>query len=183
VLNGRLYRGAAGTAGEIGHTTIEEDGPLCRCGNRGCLETVASAPALLALLRSSYGGDLTIEDVLHLSDEGDIGCRRVIADAGRHIGVAVANLCNLLGPELIIVGGELALAGDVLLNPMRESMARRAASVAAAPTRVVTGELVERTAVLGAVALALFESDPNVGGLAWREAEARFPAVAVATHA
>ncbi len=120
VLNGKLYRGVAGSAGEIGHTTIEEDGPLCRCGNRGCLEMFAAAPALLELLRRSYPADFTVTDLLRLSDEGDVGCRRVITDAGRHMGVALANLCNLLSPQLIIVGGELAAAGDVLLSAIRE---------------------------------------------------------------
>jgi predicted NBD/HSP70 family sugar kinase len=165
MLNGQLYRGAAGTAGEIGHTTMQEDGPMCRCGNRGCLETLAAAPALLELLRRSHGGDLTLEDVLRLSDAGDIGCRRVIADAGRHIGVALANLWNLLSPQLIIVGGELALAGDVLLSAISESMTRRAVSVTAQATQVVTGLLAERSGVLGAVALALMESDRDLGGL------------------
>jgi predicted NBD/HSP70 family sugar kinase len=164
VLGGQLYRGAAGTAGEIGHTTIEEDGAVCRCGNRGCLETLAGGPALLDLLRPGYGEKLTIEDVLRMSDAGDIGCRRVITDAGRHIGVAVANLCNLLSPQLIIVGGELALAGDVLLDAMRDSMARRAVTVSAQTTEVVAGVLAARTGVLGAVALALQESDRAVAG-------------------
>ena len=156
VLNGQLYRGSLGPAGEIGHTTIEEDGVVCRCGNRGCLETVAAAPALLELLRAAYG-DITLEDLLALSEAGDIGCRRVITDAGRHIGVAVANLCNLLNPALIVVGGELAAAGDLLLNAIRDSMARRALSVSDSAAAVVTGAFAERTAVLGAVALALQE--------------------------
>lgn len=165
VLNGRLYRGSVGPAGEIGHTTIEEDGVVCRCGNRGCLETVAAAPALLELLRAAYG-DLTLEDLLALSESGDIGCRRVITDAGRHIGVAVANLCNLLNPALIVVGGELAAAGDLLLNAIRDSMARRALAVADGAPAVVTGAFAERTAVLGAVALALQEGDGAGDGAA-----------------
>lgn len=177
VLNGRLYRGTVGTAGEIGHTTIEENGPVCRCGNRGCLETVAAAPALLDLLRGGYGGDLTLEDVLRLSDEGDTGCRRIIADAGRHIGVAVANLCNLLSPSLVVIGGELAAAGDVLLNAIRESTARRAVSVAGHAAQVVPGEFAERTAVLGAIALALQESDPQVDVVAPHESVMRLPDV------
>jgi predicted NBD/HSP70 family sugar kinase len=163
VLNGRLYRGFSGTAGEIGHTTIEENGPLCHCGNRGCLEVFAAAPALLDLVRRSYGNDVTIEDVLKLSDEGDIGCRRVIADAGRHIGVALANLCNLLSPQMVIIGGELALAGDVLLAAIRESMGRRTVSVRAQPPEVATGMLSERAGVLGALALALQESEDYPG--------------------
>src|SRR4051794_25462594 len=88
LLGGRLYRGRAGTAGEIGHTTIDENGDVCRCGNRGCLETYVGTPMLLSLLRRSHGQDLTLRDVLRLATEGDVGCRRVIADAGRYIGVA-----------------------------------------------------------------------------------------------
>lgn len=159
VLGGQLYRGAGGTAGEIGHTTIEENGPVCRCGNRGCLEVLAGAPALLELLRRRHGDDLTIEDVLRRSEAGDIGCRRVIADAGRHIGVAVANLCNLLSLQRIIIGGELALAGDVLLVGITDSVARRAISIAAQHTEVTTSTLGGRAGVLGAVARALQESD------------------------
>ena len=161
VLNGTLYRGTSGTAGEIGHTTIEEDGPLCRCGNRGCLEMFAAAPALLALVRASHGDGLTIEDVLRLGEAGDIGCRRVITDAGRHIGVALANLCNLLGPQLLIIGGELAAAGDLLLDAVRGSMARRAVSLPSPTPEVTTGRLSERAGVLGALALALQQSDDD----------------------
>ncbi len=159
VLNGRLYRGASGTAGEIGHTTIAEDGALCRCGNRGCLETVAAAPALLEQLRLTHGDALTLEDLLRLSDDGDIGCRRIITDAGRHIGVAVANLCNVVNPELIIVGGELAMAGDVLLSAIEDGLSRRAIPVAARAAQLVAGALAGRTAVLGAVAIALQETE------------------------
>ncbi len=167
VLNGSLYRGVAGYAGEIGHTTIEEDGPLCRCGNRGCLEMFAAAPALLELLRRSYPDEFTVTDLLRLSDEGDVGCRRVLTDAGRHIGVALANLCNLLSPQLIIVGGELAASGEVLLSAIRESIARRTMLPSHAP-QITTGAFSERAGVLGALALALQESD-NVAPYGARE--------------
>lgn len=161
VLNGRLYRGVAGTAGEIGHTTIEEHGPLCRCGNRGCLEMYAGAPAIVEVVRRSVDTPLSIEDVLRLSDEGDVGARRVITDAGRHIGVALANLCNLLSPQVIVIGGELALAGDVLLSAIRESLGRRAVSLPAQGVEVVTSALAERAGVLGALVLALQEGEPT----------------------
>ncbi len=164
VLNGKLYRGVCGTAGEIGHTTIEENGPLCRCGNRGCLEMFAAAPAIVDLVRRSHGTPITVEDVLRLSDEGDVGCRRVITDAGRHIGVALANLCNLLSPQVIVVGGELALAGDMFLSAIRESMGRRAVSVPAQAPEVTLSVLSERAGVLGALALALQESDGQTRG-------------------
>ena len=158
VLDGRLYRGAAGTAGEIGHTTIDENGPVCRCGNRGCLELYAATPALLELLRTRAGESMTVRELLDLSAAGDPGCRRVVEDAGRHIGVALANLCNLISPQRIVVGGELAGAGEALLQPMRESMARGAVPAAGQRAQVVPGELGDRASVLGAVALALVES-------------------------
>jgi predicted NBD/HSP70 family sugar kinase len=162
VLNGNVYRGADGTAGEIGHTTIEENGPVCRCGNRGCLEVLAGVPALLDSLRGSHGDGFTIEDMLRRSDAGDVGCQRVITDAGRHIGVALANLCNLLSLQRIIIGGELALAGDLLLSAITDSMARRAISISAQHTEVITSTLGARAGVLGAVARALQEGDRYV---------------------
>ena len=131
VVDGRLFHGAGGTAGEIGHTTIDENGPICRCGRRGCLETFAAGPALLELLRPSLGPDLTLEGVLERAVDGDPGCQRAIADAGRHIGQALGNLCNLINPERIVVGGSLGAAGDVLLDPMREAVERAAIPSAA----------------------------------------------------
>ena len=162
VLGGRVHRGCAGTAGEIGHITIDENGEVCRCGNRGCLETFVGTPVLLRLLRRSHGADLTFREVLRLARDGDPGCRRVIADAGRHIGVAVAHLGNLLSPELVIVGGDLAAAGDLLIGPLREAVHRYAIPAAAQALDVVVGELGERAEVLGAVALALRRSGAHV---------------------
>jgi glucokinase-like ROK family protein len=158
VIGGRVYRGPRGTAGEIGHITLDESGRVCRCGNRGCLETFVGAPFLLELLRTSHGEGLTLRRVISLAAEGDSGCARVIADAGRHIGVGVANLCNLLNPQRIIVGGDLAGAGDLLLEPLREAVRRYAIPSAARSVSVVVGELGDRAEVLGALALVLQES-------------------------
>ena len=124
VLNGRLYRGAEGLAGELGHVLVDADGPVCRCGNRGCLETVAGTDALAELLRRSHGDGLDGRAIVRLAREGDLGCRRVIADAGRAIGKAAAMLVNVLNPELLIVGGDLAEAGELLLDGVRESLER-----------------------------------------------------------
>jgi predicted NBD/HSP70 family sugar kinase/biotin operon repressor len=157
VIGGRLFEGAGGTAGEIGHTTIDETGDICRCGNRGCLETYAGAAAIATLLSRSFGEDLDPEAVLTRAAEGDPGCRRALADAGRHIGVAVANLCNLVNPERIVVGGSMGQAGTLLLDPLRESVSLRAIPSAGADVRIVPGELGERAELLGAVALVLQE--------------------------
>jgi len=158
VIDGRLLRGATGTAGEIGHTTLDERGPICYCGNRGCLETIASGPAIVQLVGPMAGETLTLARVVDLASAGDLRCRRAVADAGREIGVAVAGLCNLINPERVIVGGLLSRAGEVVLVPMRESIRRHAVQAAAATVDVRTAVFVERAELLGAVALALLST-------------------------
>jgi predicted NBD/HSP70 family sugar kinase len=155
IIDGRPYVGAGGTAGEIGHTVIDPRGPICRCGNRGCLETLAGTTAIIAALREAYGDDLTLADTIHRALAGDRGCQRAIADAGHTIGTAVATLCNLFNPHRIIVGGDLANAGELLLDPLRESLRRGAIRSAAHDVDVVAGTLGERAEVLGAIALVL----------------------------
>ena len=161
VIGGRLFHGAGGTAGEIGHTTVDEAGPICRCGNRGCLEMVAAAPALAELLRPTRG-EVTGERVVELALEGDPGCRRAIADAGSYAGQAVANLCNLFNPERIVVGGSLGAAGEVLLGPLREAVRRRVIPSAVEDVEIVPGVLGDRAELLGAVALVLKEKEQGV---------------------
>ncbi|MDN3292525.1 ROK family transcriptional regulator [Streptomyces ficellus] len=157
VINGQIYRGPGGTAGEIGHITLDEAGPVCRCGNRGCLETFTAARYVLPLLQPGHGADLTMERVVQLAREGDPGCRRVIADVGRHIGSGVANLCNLLNPSRVVLGGDLAEAGELVLTPIRESVSRYAIPSAARQLSVAPGALGGRAEVLGAIALVLSE--------------------------
>jgi predicted NBD/HSP70 family sugar kinase len=162
VIDGTLFRGAGGTAGEIGHTIVDESGDVCRCGNRGCLETYAGAPAIVGLLRRSLGADMEPEQVLERARKGDAACRRVLADAGRHIGMAVANLCNLFNPARIVVGGSIAQAGDIVLDPLHESVRLRAIASAAEDVEIVPGRLGERAELLGAVALVLQQAGPRV---------------------
>jgi glucokinase-like ROK family protein len=157
ILDGRLYRGWGGMAGELGHVLVDPEGAVCRCGNRGCLETAASGPAVLELLRRSHG-ELTLPQMLRLAADGDLGCRRVIADAGRAVGGAAALLCNILNPQRLVVGGDLAAAGDLLLDGVRESVRRWALPAAADVAEVVPGVLGERAEVLGALALVASEA-------------------------
>ena len=159
IIDGRPYRGRRGMAGEIGHVLVDETGPICRCGNRGCLETYVSGPALAELLRSTRGGDLTVSEIVRLAHQGDAGCSRAIADAGRVLGRVVAAICNIFNPEMVVVGGDLGEAGDLLLDPMREAVDRYAIAPAAADAKVVAGELGERAQVLGALALAILQSE------------------------
>jgi predicted NBD/HSP70 family sugar kinase len=137
--------------------TIDEAGPVCRCGNRGCLEAFAGAEAVLEPLRRRHGPGLTLREVVALAAAGDLGCQRVIGDAGRALGLAVAGVCNLLAPERVIIGGELAQAGELLVEPVR-AMVRRSAIAATRAVPVMAGVLGERAEVLGAVALVLRES-------------------------
>ncbi|MEA2467917.1 MAG: hypothetical protein QOJ57_2043 [Thermoleophilaceae bacterium] len=157
VHDGKLFRGTTGTAGEIGHTTVAEDGPICRCGNRGCLELYAGGAALLGALRQSHPDVETLEQVVELAHENHPACARVLADAGAHIGVAIANLINLFNPRRIVVGGELAGAGDTLLQPMRVAAERSAVQTAIEAVEIVPGVLGQRAEVLGGLALVLFE--------------------------
>lgn len=155
LLGGRLHRGVRGTAGEIGHVLVDPQGRLCRCGSRGCLETVAAAPALVELLRESRGNDLASADVVALVRDGDVGARRLVADAGRALGRVLADLCNVLNPGMLVLGGEFAIVGDPLLEGVRESLHRFALPAAADGVEVVAGVLGDRAELLGALALVI----------------------------
>jgi predicted NBD/HSP70 family sugar kinase len=154
VLNGVLHHGAGGMAGEIGHTTVDEHGPICRCGNRGCLESFASGPVLLRALQQSHPEIHDVAGVITFAHMGDPGTRRVLADAGRAVGVAVANLCNLINPDRVVVGGEMAQAGDVFLDPLREAVARFAVPSVVFPDLIVGSGLGDSSELVGAVDLA-----------------------------
>ncbi|MFF1530649.1 ROK family transcriptional regulator [Cellulomonas sp. NPDC058312] len=146
VVAGDVVHGRSGTAGELGHLTIDPDGPVCSCGNRGCLQVYVGSPAVLGLLAGSHG-PMTVPELLARAADGDPGCRRVLSDVGRHLGTALASVCTVLDPDVLVVGGSLAAAGDVLLDPLREVLAER--------TSVTSGDVVEVVAgVLGAAAPA-----------------------------
>jgi predicted NBD/HSP70 family sugar kinase len=162
VVNGSPYRGARGTAGEIGHVVVDPQGPLCRCGNRGCLETVASTGALQALVSASRGREPTVQEMIAEALAGDAGCRRAITDAGRVVGGVVAGLVNLFSPEMVVIGGDLGEAGELLLEPLREAVIRDALPEAASGLEIVGGELGERANLLGALALVLMQSEHEV---------------------
>jgi predicted NBD/HSP70 family sugar kinase len=159
VLGGRLYHGAAGLAGELGHVHVREHGHVCRCGNRGCLETVAATGAVLAALRPARGAELDLRGVLALIADGDLGARRVVADAGRAIGRVLADICNGLNPAAIIVGGDLSAAGAPLLDGIRESIDRYAQPAISATVEITAGALGERAEVLGALATIIGDTE------------------------
>ncbi|HZE34668.1 MAG TPA: ROK family transcriptional regulator [Actinoallomurus sp.] len=154
ILNGRPYEGAAGAAGELGHVAVVDGGYVCRCGNRGCLETVVGTRALVGAVSHSRGPDTTLAEVVDLAVAGDPGCRRVIVDAGRTIGRALSGICAVLDPKLVIIGGKIAAAGPPLLDGVREVLVRRLPSAISQGVVVTAGRLGDRAEVLGAVALA-----------------------------
>lgn len=161
IVGGQPFRGIGGTAGEIGHLVIDPGGPVCRCGNRGCLEMLAGADSVLHALRPTHGDQLVLREAIGCAVEGDSGCRRAIADAGGAIGTALGTLCNLLNPQRIVVGGELGTAGELLLAPLRESLRRAAIRSAADDVDVVQAALGDRAEVLGAIALAIRSAHPR----------------------
>jgi predicted NBD/HSP70 family sugar kinase len=161
ILGGSPYRGAAGVAGEIGHVLTAPDGLICRCGNRGCLETMASPVAVAELLERSTGRPVSVRRLLQLVQEEDRGARRAVADAGEAVGRAISALVNLLNPGLVVIGGDLAATGAVLLDPLKAAIQRHSVAPAAAAVAVTAGMLGDRAEVLGAAALILARS-PHV---------------------
>ena len=140
---------------------------------QGLPRDLRGGAALARLLGRSRGQELDLDGVLSMAAEGDPACRRALRDAGRHIGVALANLCNLVNPERIVVGGTMGYAGDLLLDPIREAVGLRAIPSAAEDVEVVLGELGERAELLGAVALVLHEAGPAWNGRIRRRARQR----------
>lgn len=165
IVDGQLYHGASDCAGEIGHTTIETAGRRCACGNYGCLEAYASGPAIArravealaagaeSLLPSFTGGDvqrITAQTVYSAAQAGDELALEVVADTAKYLGVGIANLINILNPEVVVVCGGVTLAGERLFAPLRREVARRAFKPAVARCRIVPGQLVGSAGVYGA---------------------------------
>ncbi|MBT0769070.1 ROK family transcriptional regulator [Kineosporia sp. J2-2] len=155
VLAGRLYRGSHGGAGELGHVQVADFGDLCLCGNRGCLETLASLEAVLSALRVVRPGVRTAAHLADLVRDGDRAAIRVVTDAGAVIGKQVAALCNVLAPQAVVVGGELAGGGTHLADAVRDAVERYTKPRTAARIAVLPAELGTRAAVLGAVTTAV----------------------------
>jgi glucokinase-like ROK family protein len=168
LMDGQIYRGVLGTAGEIGHVTISEDGPPCTCGNYGCLEAMAGGRAIAQRAQLSIKAgqrtlltgihnkrELTARDVAEAARNGDAVSQQLLSDAGRHIGSAVASLINLLNPSLVIFGGKVIQAGDFILNPIRAAVYDHTMRPSLQATRLEVAALQSRSTVMGALAYAL----------------------------
>ncbi len=167
ILNGQLYHGASDVAGEIGHITIDSTGRLCGCGNYGCLEAYASGPAIAQRARELLAGDepssltdtvggqldkLTARIVYDAAKAGDFLARLVVRDTARFLGAGVANLLNIFNPDVVVLAGGVAMAGDTLFEPLRAEVRRRAFRPAVEACRIVPGTLGDAAGVLGAIA-------------------------------
>lgn len=171
-LNGCLHTGTGGFAGEFGHIQVQEDGPLCSCGNKGCVEVLASASALICKAKEAMASGLSsglwegcqgrpegisVELIVQAAREGDRFCLGLLNEAGKHIGTGIVGLVNLLNPELIVLGGRLAsAAAEFILLPIRRSVCERALERAAGNVRIELSTLDEMAWATGA-ALSLAE--------------------------
>jgi len=165
ISDGRMLLGSAGLAGEIGHVPVVEAGAICRCGNRGCLETVASPTTITELLAPSLGRTITVDELLDLVHQGHRGAIRAVWDAGDAVGRALAVAVTLLNPQLVVVGGELAAAGEALFTPMRRAIERAAMSPHVANLQIVGGALGDSACVRGAAALVLAQAPEMLAAL------------------
>jgi predicted NBD/HSP70 family sugar kinase len=159
LLGGRLHRGRQGFAGEFAHMRVREDGPLCNCGRRGCLGTFASGHVLRELLAPVHGPSVSLDDIMRLAASGDTGARRLLADAGRDIGAALAGVCLALNPEAVIVGGELAGTESPLLDGTREGLRARVLPLTAETTAVLPAQLGKHAGALGGASLVVRSGD------------------------
>ncbi|HID89956.1 MAG TPA: ROK family protein [Anaerolineae bacterium] len=169
ILNGCLFEGGGGLGGEIGHITVDAEGPFCACGNRGCLETLASGSAIARAARAAVaagrpsalvdrvGGDpsrITAKEVAQAAREGDRLSQEILRRAGFYIGAALVSLMYLLNPALFVIGGSVTKAGDLLFGPIRETVENRAPEVYRRGVSIRPAALGDDVGLLGALALA-----------------------------
>jgi len=152
IIGNRIFHGSGGTAGELGHLTLDEQGPLCRCGSRGCLEAYISVGNILEMTGGHLPG-ADLDAVVAAAREGNIAAHRAFEDAGLHLGWGVAGIVNLLNPEVVVIGGDMARAGDLLLESTRIGLRRHALDTMAV-TPILPSALGERASLVGAVLLA-----------------------------
>ena len=170
ICEGKIYRGANGCAGDIGHIGVNKSGSLCPCGNQGCLETVAAGPAIAEraslaaqagkspILLKYYernGNILGAEDVGKAAREGDALSIEVIRESGEYVGVVLASLVNFYNPEMIVIGGGVSNFGNILLSSVRQTVLHRSLPLATRDLEIVFSEIGPDAGVIGAVNLAM----------------------------
>jgi len=157
VLDGKIYAGAEAVAGKLGHVCLDPDGPLCGCGNRGCLNTLASNYALVDFYQKLIGrdkGSITVEDIVNEARSGQTAAKYALEQAARWLGLALASLANLFNPETIVLAGQISLAGELFLVTLLDMIADRTAP----PTnkvRVEWSQLADQAVTMGGIGRAL----------------------------
>jgi glucokinase len=171
ILDGKLWTGIDGVAGEYGHGTVEPDGIPCHCGNRGCLEQYASASALVASAVAALGkgatgalaglspGGITAEQIALAAQHGDPLACSLFESAGRYLGIAAAAAVNLLNLEAIVLGGGMSASFLLLAEPMRREIARRAFAIPAGRVEIARCQLGDDAGIVGAAAMAREQVD------------------------
>lgn len=168
IFENKIYHGTAGAAGEIGHTTIDEKGPQCTCGNFGCLEALAGGYAITqkassalesgkrSLLKEKMNSHkITAKDVIATAKMGDLLSQQIISDAGKYLGIAIAGLINVINPAIVIIGGGVSASGDLLLDPIREAVSNRSLFASFSTVRISAALLGKRATGMGAITQAL----------------------------
>ncbi len=163
IINGKLVRGASNAAGELGHIKLQmKDGPICGCGDTGCLEAFASGPGIVALAEEYIKGgkstkfrelanpDITPYIVAEAAKQGDVVAKKIFEIIGEYIGIGLASVVNLLNPEKVVIGGGVADAGDLLFNPVIETLKKRTMPIQRDAVQVVHAELGNTAGVIGA---------------------------------
>jgi glucokinase-like ROK family protein len=182
IIDQQIYVGSTGSAGEIGHLTIDKNGPLCTCGNYGCLEAFASGSAIeiqaqklvesgkRTLLTNSHENNITVSDVADAARRGDLAAQEIIKRSGTFIGIAIAGLINLVNPSTVIIGGGVAQVGDLLTGPIRQEVRERSLRASEHVVRITTAMLGRRSSLIGALVQAI-----NIAVHDSIERKARFP--------
>ncbi len=168
LIDGQIYKGISGTAGEIGHVTIAEDGPMCTCGSRGCLEAMAGGYAIARKAQQAVKSgrrtrlskihpieSITAQQVTEAARKGDLIAQEIVTEAGELLGIAIASVINLLNPSIVVVGGGVSQMGDLLLEPIRLAVESRSLKVASESVRITTAVLGRRSSSMGAIVQAL----------------------------
>jgi len=170
IINGEIYRGETECTGEIGHTTVDYNSPKCSCGNNGCLEIMAAGPAIarravkairegrktvITELVKDNLNRITAAIVAQAANQGDKLAREVMEKTGGYLGTGVANIINLFNPQMVVIGGGVSEAGDLILDPLKKTMKKRAFPVPAKAVKIVTPSLGRDCTVIGAATLVL----------------------------
>lgn len=167
VIEDRLWRGANNVAAEIGHMVIQTDGPLCKCGNRGCIEVYASATGMVRRFQELLKGgtpsalkgchEITAKRINDAALQGDKASLDIIEETGRYLGIAIVNIMHIINPEMIVLAGGMIGSGELLMNPLREVTTQRAFEASYKDTKIVFSQLGNDAGIIGAAGCLLTE--------------------------